>query len=532
MSKPWQEEYGAIAAFARDLESRPALPDAPPDDLSAHAAQVSHLQDLLALISVLAPDRRPPLAEWDDLLGPLWRRLFAKGDDVTRYILADLWRGVLLEAGELERYYRSTTAVAASARNFYRFGEAARICKEAREVSGGKPTAALANLTNTEGSVFLCQGDHEGAEAAYREALRMGDAVSDKELRAWTGLTRDDFHAQELINVLDVYFKRGYLADPSERAVLAAKARAVFSQVRKLGCSDGFRLLVETNAGEMLLLEGRLDEARARFLEKLDQDHREGPYRLSLSPMDGRLLSIAASMAGDWAEAYRWIRWAIKEGAAKSYPSEDQLVLEQAIRVLGGLYDTNDITSGEHLVRDLALLLEDKDWYTGRSHSRGVAHLALDLGKTLNETRGWDLDLEWLGQAGLLHDIGKLRVPWSLLNKIAPITPREWVLLRDHSIHGADLLGEMGMGHVGDVVLQHHEAMDGSGYPHGKAPDRMASIVAVCDVFEASVTPNRRYKDPKSRPQALAELRRGAGRVYNPEVVEALASRLDGPEVN
>jgi HD-GYP domain-containing protein (c-di-GMP phosphodiesterase class II) len=196
------------------------------------------------------------------------------------------------------------------------------------------------------------------------------------------------------------------------------------------------------------------------------------------------------------------------------------------VRVLRGLHESSDLSSEEGLVQDLALLLEDKDWYTGQSHSRSVGKLALRLGQALKEGQGWDLDLDILGRAGLLHDIGKLRVPWSLLNKIAPITPKEWSLLRDHSLHGADLLSKMGMGPVGMVVLQHHEALDGSGYPEGKAPGKMASIVAVCDVYEATVTPNRRYKVPKGSAHALNELRREAGRLYHPQVVEALAVTL------
>lgn len=527
MERSWQEEFESVATFTRDLESRPTLSEALPDDLSDHAVQVAHLQTLLSLIAALPPARRPAVQAWDDLLGPLWRRLFAKGDDVTRYILAGLWRGVLLEAGDTEGYYRATTAVAASARNFYRFDEAAALCREAHEVSEGKPSAALANLVNTEGFVFLCQGDFDAAEASYRQASTMAEALPDEEVEVWTGLSKADFRAQEILNLLDVCFKRGYWAQESDRGGLAETARQIFAQLSVMPCSEGFQHYIETQRGELLMLEGRLTEAKAVFRAKIERAHQEGPYRLSLAVMDGRLLSVASSLDGDWAGAYHWIRWAMKTGTAHSYPSEDQLVLEQAVRVLRGLHESRDLQSEEQLVQELSLLLEDKDWYTGRSHSRNVGQLALRLGENLKETQGWDLDLDLLGRAGLLHDIGKLRVPWSLLNKIAPITPKEWSLLRDHSLHGADLLSKMGMGPVGMIVLQHHETLDGSGYPHGRVPDRMASIVAVCDVYEATITPNRRYKVPKMPRYALGELRQGAGRLYNPEVVESLAGLLN-----
>lgn len=528
MGKPWQMEFEVVEAFAKDLELRPALPEASHEELVLHATQVAHLQDLLSLIAALPPDQRPQVTSWDDVLGSLWRRLFAKGDDVTRYILADLWRGVLLEAGEKERYFRTTTAVAASARNFYRFDEAADLCKEARGVWDGQPSAALANLMNTEGFVYLCQGDFDGAEACYREALAMGERAPEEAVRTWVGLSAEDFRAQELLNILDARLKRGYSVAGVARPGSANGARAIFEEATRLRCSEGFSRLVETNRGELLMLEGRLEEAKEVFRRKIEGAHEAGPYQLSLACMDARLLSVAYGLEGDWAGAYQWIRWAMKSGSTHAYPSEDQLVLEQAIRVLRGLHDTMDLHSVGELVQDLSLLLEDKDWYTGRSHSRSVGALALKLGNALRETGGWDLDLEILGRAGLLHDIGKLRVPWSLLNKVAPITPKEWTLLKDHSIHGADILSKMGMGEVGTVVLQHHEFLDGSGYPNGMPPDPMAAVVAVCDAFEAAVTPNRRYRVGKGFSQALGELRRDAGRLYQPEVVGALAKVLDG----
>lgn len=526
MDRSWQEELEAVATFARDLETRPTLFEASPEDLSAHAEQVAHLQMVLSLIAALPYSSRPAAKAWDDLLGPLWRRLFAKGDDVTRYILADLWRGVLLDSGDREGYYRATTGVIASARNFYRFDEAAALCREAREVSAGAPSATLANLINTEGFVFLCQGDFDAAESSYREAWTMASGLPEEVVVAGTGLSKADFQAQEHLNLLDSCFKRGYRALDADRGGIMEKARKVFAQLSVMPCSEGFQNYIQTQRAELLLLEGLLEEAKAIFRAKIERARQEGPYGLSLAVMHGRLLSVAASFDGDWAEAYRWIRWAMKTGTAHSYPSEDQLVLEQAVRVLRGLHESSDLGSEENLVQDLALLLEDKDWYTGRSHSRSVGQLALKLGQALNESSGWDLDLDILGRAGLLHDIGKLRVPWSLLNKVAPITPKEWSLLRDHSLHGADLLSMMGMGPVGVIVLQHHETLDGSGYPHGRVPDRMASIVAVCDVYEATVTPNRRYKVPKTPRSALGELGQGAGRLYHPQVVDALAGVL------
>jgi putative nucleotidyltransferase with HDIG domain len=280
------------------------------------------------------------------------------------------------------------------------------------------------------------------------------------------------------------------------------------------------------------VLEGRLDEAKAMLLGLLADSSKRGPYQLSLAAVHVRLLSFAAQLEGDWGEAYRWIRKALKEGLRQSYIMEEQFVVDQAVRVLRGLHDSRDVRTHEALVQDLVHLLEDKDWYTGRSHSRGVSHLAVRLGEILNQTRGWNLDLENLRISGLLHDVGKLRIPWSLLNKIAPITPKEMEMLREHSALGGELLRKMGLDDVARVVEQHHESFDGTGYPSGRPPDLDAAVVAVCDAYEASVTPNRRYKQPKATATVLAELITASGTRYHADVVDALLSivqRDSGP---
>ena len=529
-TRRWQEEFEALAAFSRDLETRPALPEASPEELAAHAEQVARTQDVLSLVAVLPASARPPVMEWDDLLGPLWRRLFARGDDVTRYILADLWRGVLLEAGCKERFYRSSTAVAASARDFYRFEEALTVCQDARKAADGEESAALANLLNTEGTVHVCRGNYAAAEAAYNEALGMAERLGEAAFTLLPGPSRQDFLAQELINLFDCYLHRGHAETGAERVRVVKRARKFYEQLLRMPFSEDYRQLHETNLGELLILEGKIPEARTLLTAELEAGSHQGPYALSLSAMRGRLLSCAAELEGEWGEAYRWIRWALKTGTTHTYPAEEQFVLEQAIAVLRGLHEVHDIASTGLLVEDLSLLLEDKDWYTGSSHSRNVGRRALLLGKLLKESCGWDLDLDILSKAGLLHDIGKLRLPWSLLNKIAPIAPKEWDLLRDHSAYGAGILEEMGMGEVGQVVLQHHETLDGSGYPNHRPPDRMASIVAVCDAFEAATTPNRRYKVPKRPAEMLGEFKREAGRLYHPDVVEALATLVHSQE--
>jgi putative nucleotidyltransferase with HDIG domain len=522
VGRAWESERLYLMQFAADLEKRPPLPSAQPADLEAHARQVSHIQDLLSLAAALPPDNRPPVAAWDDVLGALWRRLFAKGDDIDRYVFAELWRPVLQEAGETKRFIRSCAAVAASARNLFRFQEALAVCAEARAEARGEASGALANLINTEGSVYLCQERYEEAEKSFLEAFDMANRLHEEEIVAWVGASKTDFQAQEYMNIVDTYLRQGYEASPADRARGVQRAKVFIEELQRLPCSPAFRRMIDTNGAELDILEGRIEEGKAKLEQQVFSPQQEGPYRLSLVALHGRLLSVVATFEGDWKGAYHWIRLSLKEGINHAYPAEDHFIIEQAVKVLRGLYAARDESSYESLVQDMAKLLEDKDWYTGRPHSRNVSRLAVLLGERLNESRGSGLDTDELRAAGLLHDIGKLRIGWSLLNKIAPITPKELAILRDHATFGGDLLRKMGMDGIADIVERHHETMDGSGYPSGGVPGLKSALVGVCDVYEASISPNRRYKDPKSPVTALAEIVGCSGRRYHPDVVEAL----------
>lgn len=522
MRKLWDAEKKALSAFRANIDARPPLPDAPPEALEEHASEVSHLQDLLSLASSLPVEDRPPVAEWDDLLGPLWRRLFARGADIDRYTLAGLWRTVLLDHGEVERFLRATAAVAASARNFYHFDEALDCCREGRDAARGRPSAALANLINTEGFTRACAHDYDGAIACFREAKALAQRCTEEDLLLYAGTTSVEFQAQEMLNEAEVLLDQSAAIGGRVAQDALAASKALLDQLEKLELGPGFQLYLNRNRAEHALYRGQLSEARKHLAKMAAAETDEGPFRFSLLAIRCRLEARLAVYEGDLQAAYESIRVAIRQGLRKCYPAEEQFVLEEAVSVLKAMHGQGRSADRDGMIRDLVSLMEDKDWYTGRSHARGVSSLAANLGQRLNARYGWNVDLETLSVAGLLHDIGKLRIPWSLLNKIAPITPRERLLLQEHALHGGSLLSAIGMEDVAAVVEQHHETLDGGGYPRGVRPQPLAAILGVCDVYEAAITPNRRYKEPKDPVIAIAELAGASGVLYEPAVVECL----------
>ena len=173
-------------------------------------------------------------------------------------------------------------------------------------------------------------------------------------------------------------------------------------------------------------------------------------------------------------------------------------------------------------VRALLVALAGKDAST-EEHTRRVARLAAEVGEELSVPAG---RLRALAIGGLLHDIGKLVVPSAILRKPAPLTDAEFDEIRRHPKAGADLLRELGGFDpvVHSLVLDHHERLDGRGYPRGLVGHEIAleaRILGVCDVYDALVSP-RVYRAAWSHEQALAIMRDGAGTQFDPRCVEAL----------
>jgi HD-GYP domain-containing protein (c-di-GMP phosphodiesterase class II) len=173
-------------------------------------------------------------------------------------------------------------------------------------------------------------------------------------------------------------------------------------------------------------------------------------------------------------------------------------------------------------VRALLVALAAKDGST-EEHTRRVALLAVELGETLGLPPG---RLRALATGGLLHDIGKLAVRDEVLRKPGPLTDAEFAEIQRHPGAGVSLLGELGGfdALVVSLVHDHHERLDGSGYPCGLRDDAIsleARILGVCDVYDALISP-RVYRAAWPRDRALALLREEAGTGFDPVCVAGL----------
>jgi PAS domain S-box-containing protein/putative nucleotidyltransferase with HDIG domain len=265
------------------------------------------------------------------------------------------------------------------------------------------------------------------------------------------------------------------VASPLERFLSRESAAKIlgknFSRSGKPGESDSFELLI------------------------LNKNDREIPVEAEIAEINYKGYPATLVILHDGAER-------------KKLDKELRDGLEKLEKTFGGL------------VEALNKLVEARDPYTVR-HQRRVAGLVQAIAIEM------DLDskvADGLSLAAMIHDIGKIAIPSEILNKPGPLTNSEWGLIKNHVQIGYDLLKDVEFPWpVAEIIYQHHERLDGSGYPRGLKEGEIrieARILAVADVVEA-MSSLRPYRESVGLEAALGEIEKNKGILYDPAVVEA-----------
>ena len=237
---------------------------------------------------------------------------------------------------------------------------------------------------------------------------------------------------------------------------------------------------------------------------------RLGAFDYLMKPFDLRQAEAAVSRAFDHHELI---------AAKRRYETQlEELVAQRTAELdeaLGSLENAYRST-----LKALTAALETRDAET-HGHSERVVTFSLRLGREYGLTNS---EMKALEFGSLLHDIGKIGVPDAILRKPAKLTDEEWIRMREHPMHGQQILrGIKFLEGAARVVAQHHEKWDGSGYPLGLKTediDICARIFSVADAFDA-ITSDRVYRQGRSYDAAAAELNEWSGRQFDPKVVEA-----------
>ena len=179
----------------------------------------------------------------------------------------------------------------------------------------------------------------------------------------------------------------------------------------------------------------------------------------------------------------------------------------------------------------LTRAVEARDAYTAE-HSKVVVEFADAVAAQLDLDEAERADI---AQVALLHDIGKIAIPDAILRKEGPLDDQEWELMRQHPIHGDELISRTpGLAHLAPAVRAEHERWDGAGYPDGLAGEEIplaSRIVFACDAYHAMVS-DRPYRSRLDDDEARRRLLEGSGSQFCPTVVTAMTAALDAGMLN
>ncbi|MGE5545798.1 MAG: HD-GYP domain-containing protein [Solirubrobacterales bacterium] len=282
---------------------------------------------------------------------------------------------------------------------------------------------------------------------------------------------------------------------------------------------DAFALMAEARPDAVLLDLSLPDSSGVQTIDSMRKVAPEVPLVI-FTGFDDEAMGIKAVQhgcqdylvkgQGDGHAIRRTIAYAIERKAAEI---ERQKAAERLLRML------------RQTVRAVSLTLEIRDPYTA-GHQRRVAHLAQAIGARL----GFDAErLEGLYTGALIHDIGKINVPADFLSRPGRLSDAAFGVVQSHPAMGYEIVSEIEFPWpVAEMILQHHERMDGSGYPQGLQGDAIipeARVIAVADVVEAMAS-HRPYRPALGLDAALQEIREGRGTRYDPAVVDACTALL------
>ncbi len=360
---------------------------------------------------------------------------------------------------------------------------------------------------------------YQDAFAAYEKALKLLSNSNKKEFNKLKLGKYEDMQLLLLSNMFDATVRQMYLEGKSEE--LKERASTLFERIKKI---EKDKIFFAINEIEFLLASDLTARAKNMLLD-LDKKISQNKNKQALLPLIYRTWALYSWKREDKGATVNHFKNALNAAIQTQNILREKEIIDTIIVVLAMQTPYINVFSseGKELLDYLLSKLLAKDWYMGEDHSRGVAELSKRIALNYNRTTGAYLDTDKIYLAGLLHDAGKLYIPWYILNKPVKPVDVESDCLRYHPSYGGIIVRVFGLDEYAKYVEEHHERLDGSGYPAGiSSPHIISQIIGVADEFVAATSLTRKFQRPKDKNTVVREMDAMSGIKFAPEVIEAL----------
>ncbi len=320
---------------------------------------------------------------------------------------------------------------------------------------------------------------------------------------ATTGWTQKEAIGKHLTDVYSIITEdsRSPIENPLLRTI-REKQIVTLEHPSLLVARDGREIPVDDSAAPILDENGKVIGAVLGFRDITERRQAEVALKASHSMLELRVREQTADLVTTNEELQEEIR-------------QRQKTSEQLEQSLKKVEKTMEAT-----IRVISMAVEARDRYTA-GHQRRVTQLACAIAKEMNLSSEQTATIR---NAGLLHDLGKIYIPTEILSKPGRLTDIEFTMIRTHPMAGYDIVKTIEFpGNTAELVLQHHERLDGSGYPRGLHKKQIlleSRILAVSDVVEAMAS-HRPYRPALGIDKALEEISEKRNSLYDPDVVDA-----------
>ena len=384
--------------------------------------------------------------------------------------------------------------------------EAKEYCKILRGKKALHPFLPLF-LNTYAGILHIYREDYPSANALYREAISLMENIKPRNFESTVDKEYLWAHKLILNNYLDSLFVTKMTRENEEelkRMLALAESNSDKTE------SEYVKILTLLNKAEMNARMGKGTKAD-QILKDIFSHVSKEQIRY-IEPSYHRIKALILTEEGKDKESIDYMIRSFEESKYYGNTLEETLTIRDSLLIYNilasksGIKDRYIFFKENGLFDYLLKVLKIKDWFLGAEHSVNVSKTAAGIASILSLSPG---RLCLVKTSSLLHDIGKIIVPWYSLNKISPLDSIDREILQAHTIEGGRILRKLGLNKEAEIVENHHERIDGSGYPKGiKDISIEAEIVAVSDVYNAAITPNRKYKIPKTSQEILSEIRK------------------------